>query len=82
MAKISAMVLILSFFLFVLIVMPASSSTRLILEEDQEVVVDTCPKVKCVSVCPKPPPKVCPQIRCRYGSYTPCCACPECCPPP
>ncbi|KAI3956613.1 hypothetical protein MKW92_034342 [Papaver armeniacum] len=78
MAKIS---MILSFFLFVLIVMPASSSSRLILEEDQEV-VDTCPKVKCVSVCLHPPPEVCPKIKCRFGSYTPCCRCPECCPPP
>ncbi|KAI3888935.1 hypothetical protein MKX03_006075 [Papaver bracteatum] len=78
MVKIS---MILSFFLFVLIVMPASSSSRVILDEDQEV-VDTCPKVRCVSVCPNPPPKVCPLLKCRFGSYTPCCRCPECCDPP
>ncbi|MCL7022624.1 hypothetical protein MKW94_006934 [Papaver nudicaule] len=81
MAKIS---MFLSLFLFVLIVMPISSSSRMIVEEDREVVVDTCPKVRCIPVCPQPqqPPETCPKIRCRYGSYTPCCACPECCPPP
>ncbi|KAI3888926.1 hypothetical protein MKX03_006066 [Papaver bracteatum] len=80
MAKIS---MFLGLFLLVLIAMPAaSSSSRMILEEDQEVVVDTCPKVKCnIPVCPKPT-KECPQIKCRYGSYTPCCRCPTCCPPP
>ncbi|KAI3925059.1 hypothetical protein MKW98_009709 [Papaver atlanticum] len=75
MAKMS---MFFGFFLFVLIVMPTpSSSTRMILEED---LVNKCPKFKkCLQiVCPKPI-KVCPQIKCRFGSYTPCCGCPRCC---
>ncbi|KAI3925057.1 hypothetical protein MKW98_009707 [Papaver atlanticum] len=79
MAKIS--MFLISFFLLVLIAMPsASSASRLILEEDQEV-VDTCPKIRCLQiVCPNPI-KPCPQIRCSNGSYTPCCDCPRCCAP-
>ncbi|MCL7037951.1 hypothetical protein MKW94_025612 [Papaver nudicaule] len=71
--------LLLSFFLFVLIAMPASSSSRMILEEDQGV-VPKCPKFKCLQiVCPEPR-KVCPLIKCSSkGSYTPCCGCPRCC---
>ncbi|KAI3962017.1 hypothetical protein MKX01_039839 [Papaver californicum] len=77
-AKIS---MFLSFFLFVLIVMPASSSSRIIVEVDQEVVdARTCgPKVRCLIVCPGPP-KACPRIGCINGFYTPCCGCPKCCP--
>ncbi|KAI3925055.1 hypothetical protein MKW98_009705 [Papaver atlanticum] len=76
MAKIS---MFLSFFLFSLIVMPASSSSRMILQEDQKV-VNKCPIFKCVSVCPKPI-KVCAQVilKCKFGSYKPCCGCPRCC---
>ncbi|KAI3870408.1 hypothetical protein MKX03_008416 [Papaver bracteatum] len=78
MAKIS--VFLISFFLLVLIAIPvASSASRLIPEEGQEV-IDTCPKVRCLIVCPRPT-KPCPQIRCSGGSYTPCCDCPRCCAP-
>ncbi|MCL7048956.1 hypothetical protein MKW94_004992 [Papaver nudicaule] len=75
MAKIN---LFLSFSLFVLIAMTDSSSSRMIRKEDHEV-VDTCPKFNCVQVvCPI---KMCPEIRCSNGVYTPCCDCPRCCPP-
>ncbi|KAI3952798.1 hypothetical protein MKX01_006841 [Papaver californicum] len=77
MAKIS---MFLSFFLFVLIAMPASSSSRMILEEEDQKAVNKCPIFKCVSVCPKPR-KVCAQVilKCKNGSYKPCCGCPRCC---
>ncbi|KAI3878636.1 hypothetical protein MKW98_027941 [Papaver atlanticum] len=80
MAKIS--VFLISFFLLVLIAMPVSSSASsktTSLLEGQEV-IDTCPKVRCLIVCPRPT-KPCPQIRCSGGSYTPCCDCPRCCAP-
>ncbi|KAI3856976.1 hypothetical protein MKX03_019036 [Papaver bracteatum] len=57
MAKIS---MFLSFFLLVLIAMPASSSSRMILEDDQQA-VNKCPKVLCLHVVCEP--KVfCPQV--------------------
>ncbi|KAI3952799.1 hypothetical protein MKX01_006842 [Papaver californicum] len=76
MAKIS---MFLSIFLFVLIAMPAASSSSRMMPEEDQGVVNKCPKFKCLQiVCPKPR-KVCPQIKCRFGSYTPCCGCPRCC---
>ncbi|KAI3833985.1 hypothetical protein MKX03_003366 [Papaver bracteatum] len=83
MAKIS---MFLSFFLFVLIAMPTSSSGRMVLEENEGVQVK-CPKViknqSCSKVvCPKPR-KACPLVNCREGFvlYEPCCDCQRCCPP-
>ncbi|KAI3956619.1 hypothetical protein MKW92_034348 [Papaver armeniacum] len=75
------MSMFLSFFLFALIAMPASSYSRMILEGDKDALdTHTCgPKVRCLIVCPGPP-KVCPRIGCTNGSYTPCCGCPKCCP--
>ncbi|MCL7034618.1 hypothetical protein MKW94_013620 [Papaver nudicaule] len=82
MAKIT---MFLCFFVVVLLVMPTSSLSRMVLEEDEGVQV-RCPKVikSCSKVvCPKPR-KVCPLVRCREGFvlYQPCCACQRCCPPP
>ncbi|KAI3956614.1 hypothetical protein MKW92_034343 [Papaver armeniacum] len=75
MAKMS---MFLGFFLFVFIVMPTPSFSRMIPEEDLGV-ANNCPKFKFLQiVCPKPI-KVCPQIKCRFGSYPPCCGCPRCC---
>ncbi|RZC55908.1 hypothetical protein C5167_014768 [Papaver somniferum] len=69
MAKMS---MFLGIFVFVLIAMPThSSSNRMTLKEDLGV-VNNCPKFKCLQI-------VCPQIKCRFGSYTPCCGCPRCC---
>ncbi|KAI3888925.1 hypothetical protein MKX03_006065 [Papaver bracteatum] len=75
------MSMLLSFFLFVLVAMPTSSSSIYIFQEDQGVVAK-CPKFRCLQiVCPKPI-KVCPKIKCSSnGSYTPCCGCPRCCSP-
>ncbi|KAI3928678.1 hypothetical protein MKW98_024279 [Papaver atlanticum] len=75
MAKIS---MFLSFFLLVLIAMPASSSSRMILEDE---VVNKCPKVLCLHVLCEPE-VFCPQVvlECPNGQYTPCCGCPKCCP--
>ncbi|MCL7030324.1 hypothetical protein MKW94_004654 [Papaver nudicaule] len=81
MAKIS---MFLGFFLLALIAMPATSSaSRMILQDNR---VDTCPEVFCAAVvCSSlptfDPNRVCPQIRCSNGVYTPCCDCPKCCPP-
>ncbi|KAI3965259.1 hypothetical protein MKW92_025707 [Papaver armeniacum] len=77
MAKIS---MFLSFFLFVLIAMPSSSSSRMMLEEDQDV-PNKCPKIMCLAVVCEPE-VFCPQVvlECPNGQYTPCCGCPTCCP--
>ncbi|KAI3888936.1 hypothetical protein MKX03_006076 [Papaver bracteatum] len=79
MTKIS---LFLSFLLFVLIAMPASSSSRMILEGDQEIVVDgkvnTCPPNPCR--CLVAPQGCTPPRGCRNGSASRCCECPTCCP--
>ncbi|MCL7033627.1 hypothetical protein MKW94_025226 [Papaver nudicaule] len=76
MTKIS---MFLGLFLFVLITMPASSSSRMILEEDQA--VNKCPKIMCLQVVCEPE-VFCPQVvlECPNGQYTPCCGCPKCCP--
>ncbi|MCL7046743.1 hypothetical protein MKW94_023755 [Papaver nudicaule] len=76
MAKIS--IIFLTFFLFALIVMQTSSSSRMILEEDEKVTT-RCPVPDCSLVRCAAPTKPCPQIRCSTGSYTPCCQCPTCC---
>ncbi|KAI3952802.1 hypothetical protein MKX01_006845 [Papaver californicum] len=76
MAKIS---MFLGFFLFILIAMPTSSSSRMILEEVEA--VNKCPKVLCLQVvCPQR--VFCPQVvlECPNGQYKPCCGCPRCCP--
>ncbi|KAI3854098.1 hypothetical protein MKW92_048657 [Papaver armeniacum] len=72
------------FFLFILIAMPAaSSSSRMMLEKDAEV-QERCPKVipSCAAVQCLKLPNPCPQIRCREGFvlYQPCCGCQTCCP--
>ncbi|KAI3875554.1 hypothetical protein MKX03_027068 [Papaver bracteatum] len=80
MGKISMFV---SFFLFVLIAMPAasSSSIRMMLEKDARTNMcqgdtDSCDDnpVQCGT------PTNCPRIRCRQGLvlYRPCCDCPCC----
>ncbi|KAI3952818.1 hypothetical protein MKX01_006861 [Papaver californicum] len=80
MARIS---MFLGFLLFVLISMPTSSSSRMILEEDVEV-EERCPKVipSCAAVQCLKLPNPCPQIRCREGFvlFQPCCGCQRCCP--
>ncbi|KAI3888930.1 hypothetical protein MKX03_006070 [Papaver bracteatum] len=77
MAKI---IVFVCFFLLVLIAMPASSSSRLLLEEDHEV---TCPKkVICEVFTCAHPPDGCPEIKCSSGQYKPCCDCPICCRAP
>ncbi|KAI3956615.1 hypothetical protein C5167_014766 [Papaver somniferum] len=76
MAKIS---MFLSFFLFVLIVMPtSSSSSRMMLEEVEA--VNKCPKPNCSFVKCKPFSCVQVVLKCPNGQYTPCCSCPKCCP--
>ncbi|KAI3957685.1 hypothetical protein MKW92_013828 [Papaver armeniacum] len=79
MGKIS---MFLGFFLvFVLIAMPTSSSSRMMLEKD--VGIEKCPPritPSCDFVqCQKP--ANCPKIRCGQGLvlYQPCCKCPACC---
>ncbi|RZC62987.1 hypothetical protein C5167_024762 [Papaver somniferum] len=80
MGKISMFV---SFFLFVLIAMPAASSTssRTMLEKDAR--TERCPNTpSCddnVEQCEEP--TNCPRIRCRQGLvlYRECCECPKCC---
>ncbi|KAI3833988.1 hypothetical protein MKX03_003369 [Papaver bracteatum] len=80
MGKIS---MFLSFFLFVLIAMPRSSSSRMILEEVEA--VNKCPKLDfwlrpCLQVvCPET--VFCPQavLECPNGQYKPCCGFPRCC---
>ncbi|KAI3878724.1 hypothetical protein MKX03_005700 [Papaver bracteatum] len=81
MAKIS---LFLSFFLFVLIAMPISSScSRMVLQKDPEV-QERCPKVapSCAAVLCAAPTNPCPQLLCIQGFvlYQPCCGCQICCP--
>ncbi|RZC55906.1 hypothetical protein C5167_014767 [Papaver somniferum] len=68
----------LSFFLFVLIAMPTSSSSRMILEEVEA--INKCPKPDCSLVRCKLP-IYCPKVFliCPKGKYTPCCSCPKCC---
>ncbi|RZC63037.1 hypothetical protein C5167_024808 [Papaver somniferum] len=82
MAKIS---MFLGFFLLALVAMPAASSaSRMILQDDH---VNTCPEIVCLGVLCSDivpnwdPNRVCPEIRCSNGVYTPCCECPKCCPP-
>ncbi|KAI3920413.1 hypothetical protein MKX01_000752 [Papaver californicum] len=69
MAKIS---MFPSFFLFVLIAMPTSSSSSKMIPE---------PEVLCLHVLCEPE-VFCPQVvlECPNGQYTPCCGCPKCCP--
>ncbi|KAI3952803.1 hypothetical protein MKX01_006846 [Papaver californicum] len=82
MAKMS---MFLCFFLFALIAMPTSSSTRMILQENQET-VSGCPRVakSCAGVVCKPQ-VFCPLFvlncpDCQYA-YKPCCSCAQtCCP--
>ncbi|KAI3928677.1 hypothetical protein MKW98_024278 [Papaver atlanticum] len=68
MAKIS---MFLSFFLFVFVAMPASSSS----------IPNKCPKIMCLAVVCEPE-VFCPQVvlECPNGQYAPCCGCPTCCP--
>ncbi|MCL7024556.1 hypothetical protein MKW94_013866 [Papaver nudicaule] len=79
MAKIS---MLCCFFLFVLISMPASSSSsRMKLKDEVE---ERCPKVapSCAAVLCPIPTEVCPQLMCIKGFvlYQPCCECQRCCP--
>ncbi|KAI3879428.1 hypothetical protein MKW92_000860 [Papaver armeniacum] len=72
------------FFLVVLIAMPTSSSSRMMLEADLEADFSSCVP----HVCSKPFTRCssggfgCPKLDCIYGEYEPCCACPKCCPAP
>ncbi|KAI3925052.1 hypothetical protein MKW98_009702 [Papaver atlanticum] len=57
---------------------------RMILQDDRS---NTFPEIMCLAVeCSDiipnwDPDRVCPEIRCSKGVYTPCCECPKCCPP-
>ncbi|KAI3925067.1 hypothetical protein MKW98_009717 [Papaver atlanticum] len=73
MAKIS---MFISFFLFVLIAIPTSSSSRMILEEVEP--ATKCPTPDCSFV--KCKPVFCLQVVLECTNYTPCCGCPTCCP--
>ncbi|MCL7034140.1 hypothetical protein MKW94_029963 [Papaver nudicaule] len=82
MAKIS---MFLSFFLFVLIAMPTSSwSGMMILDDDEIEAVKKCVKLQSLE-CLCEEPANCPDVyyfECKYGHYTPCCGCLDCCPGP
>ncbi|KAI3905887.1 hypothetical protein MKX01_037296 [Papaver californicum] len=69
----------LCFFLFVLIAMPTSSASRMILEE--VIAVNKCPLPDCSLVrCKGPISCIQVELKCKNGKYTPCCGCPTCCP--
>ncbi|KAI3925066.1 hypothetical protein MKW98_009716 [Papaver atlanticum] len=74
----------LGFFLFVLIAMPTSSSSRMILEEVQEVVNKFPGVLKSRQLLPCPcVPEDCSPLECPIGTRPTrlhCCGCPVCYP--
>ncbi|KAI3957740.1 hypothetical protein MKX01_007571 [Papaver californicum] len=78
MAKMS--VFLICFFLSVLIAMPTSSSSRMILQKEQEVVPFRCLKLitelcSAVTGCRG----ACPPVQCPNARDSPCCGCKVCC---
>ncbi|KAI3880762.1 hypothetical protein MKW92_035129 [Papaver armeniacum] len=71
-------IMFLSFFLFVLIAMPTSSSS--IKDDTRGGMITKCPKPDCSLIQCVPFSCVQVVLKCPNGQYSPCCSCPKCCP--